>query len=83
MLPKTGNHYYRLKQSENNARFEYSETKVVIVDRSKMELQLFPDLLSDVLNRHISDHCEEGQYHLFDADGNIVQFANLNEEQYQ
>lgn len=48
-----------------------------------MELQLFPDLLSDVLNMHILDHYEEEQYHLFDADGKIVPSASLNEEQYQ
>lgn len=48
--PLKGNNYYRLKQVDFNGKFEYSEVKVVNFNLGDVELSVYPNPVTDVIN---------------------------------
>ncbi|MEM1319412.1 MAG: T9SS type A sorting domain-containing protein [Bacteroidota bacterium] len=70
--PKSGSNYYRLKQIDYDGEYEYSAIKVVQRLGTALEVKVFPNPVSEVLNVEVQMNYKEGNYQLFNMAGQLV-----------
>lgn len=76
--PKQGDNYYRLKQIDFDGGFEYSEIKVVRVEKAT-EVQVFPTIASTEISVIIRDEfLENSQLAIFNSMGQMVKIESIN-----
>lgn len=77
--PRTGNNYYRLKQVDIDASFEYSKTIRVYVKSSDLNHRIFPNpALRDIDVYFYQTDENEITYYLFNGNGEILSSQQLD-----
>lgn len=70
--PFTGTNYYRLKQTDFDGAFTYSEMRTVSFEDDNLGLSVFPNPMNDILNIKVKKLEEAVQLKLIDNFGRIV-----------
>lgn len=72
-----GENYYRLKQTDRDGEFSYSEIKVVTVD-SKSALKIFPNPATGFIYLNPGKNIANGTVQIIDAGGKVVLEQKVN-----
>lgn len=73
--PSGGVNYYRLKQNDYDGRYEYSYLIAIDYKNNRMEINLFPNPVRDVLYIDSNQELENVEMNLYDSTGKIM-FSN-------
>ena len=80
--PEVGVNYYRIKQTDFDGQFGYSQTKVVIVTSSKA-IKIFPTLVTDKINLEAEDGLKQNTtIEIFNLNGLLIKQMSLSSKQY-
>ena len=80
--PESGNNYYRLKQIDYDGTFDYSQIKVIKFTKAGIDISIYPNPTSDIVNIQLDEKIDQGDLQLFDQLGRLVfQDSIINEEQ--
>ncbi|MEO1437595.1 MAG: T9SS type A sorting domain-containing protein [Bacteroidota bacterium] len=76
--PRMGINYYRLKQTDFDGSFSYSEIRSVSFKQHQaLGISVFPNPTADQLNIRFSESFEDGQIQLFNSSGQLVKSERL------
>lgn len=70
--PKTGNHYYRLRQIDHDGTFEFSDIRVVDIPHAELEWSVYPNPARDVATIQIPGEAEQLYLKVMDISGRTV-----------
>ncbi|MEM9819938.1 MAG: T9SS type A sorting domain-containing protein [Bacteroidota bacterium] len=72
--PQRGVNYYRLKQTDYDGTYSYSEIRSVTFSQVQagIDIEVFPNPTSDVLRVRFNEGLDQGQLQLFDGLGRLI-----------
>jgi len=81
-FPETGNNYYRLKQIDFDGAFEYSNIRVVKFEKARINISIYPNPTSDVVNIQFDETINGGVLQLFDQLGRLILQETISDSEY-
>ena len=69
--PLVGINYYRLKQVDNNGKFEYSIVRTINFKPEAINVSIYPNPVADILNVRIANG-EAKQINILSAEGKVI-----------
>ena len=81
--PLSGKNFYRLKQTDFDGTFTYSEIRVVEFDKSGKLVSIFPNPTSDELNIQFDKEWKDAEMQLYDHVGKLIISQQLSEIEAQ
>lgn len=81
--PLDGINYYRLKQTDFDGAFEYSQIEVLTFENDELDFQIFPNPTSDKIHIRFNENLGKGNIKIFSSAGQLVKMNELNPDNFQ
>jgi hypothetical protein len=76
--PVQGNQYYRLKMTDKNENFKYSDTLTVNINCAEKSISIYPNPVNDILKIFVTKLLDDATtFKLFDMNGKLIHSGKL------